>query len=85
MSNDTSSLLRGLCPAPFYDASKFDLGGCKYTIVSPVSYILTNTVVDGRFCAPVPIAKGLVCCLPCPMTDYLYPSGTFPLQYVSIG
>ncbi|EAT88125.1 hypothetical protein HBI56_095890 [Parastagonospora nodorum] len=56
MSNGTqSSPLHGACPAPFYDASKFDLGG----------------FVDGRFCAPV--GRGLVCCLPCPMTDYLYP------------
>lgn len=30
--------------------------------------------MDGRFCAPVEqIKKGLYCCLPCPLTDYLYP------------
>ncbi|KAK1914870.1 hypothetical protein P3342_010861 [Pyrenophora teres f. teres] len=28
--------------------------------------------VEGRFCAPVG-TTGLVCCLPCPMTDFLYP------------
>lgn len=49
--------LRGLCPPPFYDESKFGYGG----------------FVDGRFCAPVQIQKDLVCCLPCPLTDYLYP------------
>jgi hypothetical protein len=32
-----------------------------------------DVVVDGRFCAP--ISKGAVCCLPCPMTDFLYPQG----------
>lgn len=53
MSNIT--LLRGFCPAPFFDASKFTLEG----------------FVDGRFCAPV--QPSLVCCLPCPMTDYVYP------------
>jgi hypothetical protein len=35
-----------------------------------------DAVVDGRFCAPVDnFKKGLVCCLPCPLTDYLYPQG----------
>ncbi|KAH7087103.1 hypothetical protein FB567DRAFT_602671 [Paraphoma chrysanthemicola] len=58
MSNATISPLRGLCPAPFYDVSKFDLGG----------------FVEGRFCAPVDIIKkGLYCCLPCPITDFIYP------------
>ncbi|KAJ4372181.1 hypothetical protein N0V83_003954 [Neocucurbitaria cava] len=59
MANTTlNSPLRGLCPAPFYDASEFGLDG----------------FVGGRFCAPVEqIRKGLYCCLPCPMTDYLYP------------
>jgi uncharacterized BrkB/YihY/UPF0761 family membrane protein len=38
--------------------------------------LLTSIVVGGRFCAPVDhIKKGLVCCLPCPLTDYLYPPG----------
>ncbi|KAL5116947.1 hypothetical protein ACEQ8H_005165 [Pleosporales sp. CAS-2024a] len=54
MSN-SSTALRGLCPAPFYDVSLFDQGG----------------FVDGRFCAAV--GPGLTCCLPCPMTDFLYP------------
>ncbi|KAH7399291.1 hypothetical protein BKA66DRAFT_407056 [Pyrenochaeta sp. MPI-SDFR-AT-0127] len=60
MANTTlSSQLRGLCPAPFYDAANFGLDG----------------FVPGRFCAPVEqIKKGLFCCLPCPLTDYLYPS-----------
>jgi hypothetical protein len=30
-----------------------------------------DVVVDGRFCAPV--SKNVFCCLPCPMTDFLYP------------
>ncbi|KAH8732824.1 hypothetical protein GQ44DRAFT_6304 [Phaeosphaeriaceae sp. PMI808] len=59
MDNSTlSSPLRGLCPPPFYDASKFDMGG----------------FIEGRFCAPVEqIKKDLFCCLPCPLTDFLYP------------
>ncbi|KAF2805963.1 uncharacterized protein BDZ99DRAFT_100761 [Mytilinidion resinicola] len=33
-----------------------------------------SIVVDGRFCAPAPqIHPGLYCCVPCPITDYLYP------------
>ncbi|RMZ66888.1 G- coupled receptor [Pyrenophora seminiperda CCB06] len=35
-------------------------------------HLLMKAVVDGRFCAPV-AKTGLVCCLPCPMTDFLYP------------
>lgn len=60
MANTTlSSPLRGLCPAPFFDVRKFGNDG----------------FLDGRFCAPVPqVAKDLVCCLPCPVTDLLYPS-----------
>ncbi|KAJ4335006.1 hypothetical protein N0V95_009023 [Ascochyta clinopodiicola] len=51
--------LRGICPPPFYDVSQFGLDG----------------FVAGRFCAPVDqIKKGLVCCLPCPLTDFLYPA-----------
>lgn len=59
MANTTmESSLRGLCPAPFYDAHNFGLDG----------------YAAGRFCAPVPqIQSGLICCLPCPSTDYLYP------------
>ncbi|KAF2013196.1 hypothetical protein BU24DRAFT_231932 [Aaosphaeria arxii CBS 175.79] len=59
MSNSSlASPLRGLCPPPFYDAAMFGLDG----------------FVAGRFCAPVPqIQKGLQCCLPCPVTDFLYP------------
>jgi hypothetical protein len=78
MSNTT--LLRGNCSPPFYDASKFDLGGCKYIRVLQPKYVLTIAVVDGRFCAPV--GPGVVCCLPCPMTDFLYPQGKLFLSYM---
>lgn len=78
MTNNTASAaLRGLCPPPFYDASKFELGGCEYTTLRHCKRMLIPPVVEGRFCAPVEqIKKGLYCCLPCPMTDYLYPQGT---------
>jgi hypothetical protein len=53
-----SSPLRGLCPAPFFDVTKFG----------------TEGFLNGRFCAPVPqIGRDLICCLPCPITDFLYP------------
>jgi hypothetical protein len=77
MANTTlASPLRGSCLAPFYDASKFDLGGCRYSEAPLKEYMLIIVVVDGRFCAPAfQIEAGLYCCLPCPMTDYLYPQG----------
>ncbi|OCK84677.1 hypothetical protein K432DRAFT_288381 [Lepidopterella palustris CBS 459.81] len=56
MANTT--LLRGLCPAPFFDSAKFSTDG---------------GFIGGRFCAPVPqISADLTCCIPCPATDYLY-------------
>ncbi|KAF2132653.1 hypothetical protein P153DRAFT_354141 [Dothidotthia symphoricarpi CBS 119687] len=60
MANTTlTEPLRGYCPAPFYDVSQFGLDG----------------FIDGRWCAPVNnIREGLTCCLPCPMTDYVYPA-----------
>ncbi|KAF2662841.1 hypothetical protein K491DRAFT_584366 [Lophiostoma macrostomum CBS 122681] len=55
MSNSTSAL-RGHCPAPFYEETQFGANG----------------FVGGRLCAAVG-QQGLRCCLPCPMTDFLYP------------
>ncbi|KAK6379170.1 hypothetical protein LTR81_027778 [Elasticomyces elasticus] len=51
------TLLRGNCVAPFYDASAFPLDG---------GY--------GRFCAPVTglLPGNPTCCLPCPITDWVY-------------
>ncbi|KAF2875036.1 hypothetical protein BDV95DRAFT_486883 [Massariosphaeria phaeospora] len=54
---NTTQALRGNCPPPFYDISQFGFDG--YTA--------------GRFCAPFPLQPNLVCCLPCPATDFLYP------------
>jgi len=60
---DRERYLRGLCPPPFFDQSKFGFGGFP----------------DGRFCAPVGNFLGqaeknaLSCCLPCPATDFLFP------------
>ncbi|EMD94501.1 hypothetical protein COCC4DRAFT_204379 [Bipolaris maydis ATCC 48331] len=57
MVNNATAIeaLRGDCPPPFFDQSKFGFGG----------------FVDGRFCAPY--GTNGVCCLPCPLTDFLYP------------
>jgi len=55
MANTT--LLRGQCPPPFYDVSKFGFDG----------------FLAGRFCAPVTPGSDIICCLPCPLTDFLYP------------
>lgn len=79
MADNTTSAadLRGRCPPPFYDAAQFGFGGCTYSH-SHLGTITNEAVVDGRFCAPVG-STGLVCCLPCPMTDFLYPSSECPL------
>ncbi|ORY65836.1 uncharacterized protein BCR38DRAFT_456530 [Pseudomassariella vexata] len=52
---NTTTTLRGLCPAPFFQESKFGDGG----------------FVDGRMCQT--LSPTLVCCLPCPLTDWAYP------------
>jgi hypothetical protein len=64
--------LRGGCPAPFYEQAQFGFDGCRYLHIIHLQ-LLTSTVVGGRFCAPVDPSKGLFCCLPCPLTDFLYP------------
>lgn len=57
MANVTT-IARGLCTAPFLQLSNFP---------GKVGYL------EGRFCAPVPSAEGMVdCCLPCPITDWVY-------------
>lgn len=77
MANATlpsSSALRGLCPAPFYDMSNFGTGGCKFRTLRRLYNCLTLLDAAGRFCAPISqIQAGLNCCLPCPATDYFYP------------
>lgn len=73
MVNTTiSSSLRGRCPAPFYDAAQFGFGGCTCAAPFESYSVLTCIAVEGRFCAPIPNLGD--CCLPCPATDYLYPS-----------
>ncbi|KAL8840327.1 MAG: hypothetical protein Q9170_001342 [Blastenia crenularia] len=49
---------RGSCVAPFLELSYFP---------SNEGYL------PGRFCAPVPSARGSIeCCLPCPVSDWIY-------------
>ena len=69
--------LRGACPPPFYDQAQFGYDGCKY-LATTLLHVLTSTVVAGRFCAPVDPSKGLFCCLPCPLSDFLYPDSMYP-------
>lgn len=35
-------------------------------------FVLTRTVIAGRFCAPVPLPGDPTCCLPCPVQDWTY-------------
>ncbi|KAF2099460.1 hypothetical protein NA57DRAFT_65524 [Rhizodiscina lignyota] len=54
-----NSSLSGACPAPFLDNARFPT---------------TGGLVVGRLCAPLPqIEQDLICCLPCPSTDFIYP------------
>lgn len=49
---------RGACTPPFLQMSQF-----------PIS----DGYLPGRFCAPVPSIEGTIdCCLPCPLTDWVY-------------
>lgn len=74
MSNSTLAS-NGGCPKPFLSQSLFNTSiGCKFVTVL-MSIVgkarLTFTVTTGRLCTP--IGSGVVCCLPCPQSDYLYP------------
>ncbi|KAK2037042.1 hypothetical protein LZ31DRAFT_636284 [Colletotrichum somersetense] len=53
MANAT---LRGICPAPFYDARLFPTD---------------EGFIDGRLCQS--LGETIQCCLPCPLTDWVYP------------
>ncbi|KAK2060508.1 hypothetical protein LY76DRAFT_411588 [Colletotrichum caudatum] len=53
MANAT---LRGICPAPFYDARLFPTD---------------EGFIDGRLCQS--LGGPIQCCLPCPLTDWVYP------------
>ena len=76
MANITSS--QGDCPAPFLQLSNFPYrGGCAYfrsLLPSIENHTNVNIVEASRLCAPIPSPHGPVsCCLPCPLTDWVYP------------
>ncbi|MCJ1336185.1 hypothetical protein MMC09_001461 [Bachmanniomyces sp. S44760] len=49
----------GLCPVPFLELSQYPYGG---------------GFEPGRLCNPTPSLEGnITCCLPCPLTDLVYP------------
>ena len=75
MDNTTlSASLLEECPPPFLDAAKFGSGGCTFARYNSLDCLCSPyPVVGGRFCAPMPQAPSLLCCLPCPSTDFLYP------------
>lgn len=77
MANTT--LERGACTPPFLQLENFDSTvGCKDSIIRTLSrpLIRSHSDLPGRFCAPVPTAQGTVnCCLPCPITDWVYSDG----------
>lgn len=73
MANTTYE--RGRCARPFLELSKFSTaGGCmSASSLLVLVWCLQTTVIEGRFCAQMPSAQGIVdCCLPCPMTDWVY-------------
>ncbi|KAL2270895.1 hypothetical protein VTJ83DRAFT_266 [Remersonia thermophila] len=52
------------CPAPFLDAADYTDGG----------------FVEGRFCQENPLNKNMTCCLPCPLTDWVYPDSFHTME-----
>ena len=63
-----------LCPAPFIDSGQFnDSLGCKpFLGTSLLTFALTSLPIDleGRLCQK--ITKDVQCCLPCPVTEWIY-------------
>lgn len=48
-------------------------GLCPAPFIQESLYANSSGYIGGRFCEP--IAEGLNCCLPCPLTDWRYPDG----------
>lgn len=70
------------CPPPFYDARLYpNSRGCKsidplwprlrHALLLALLTSPSPKVVDGRLCQK--IADGMQCCLPCPLSDWVYP------------
>lgn len=76
MANTTIS--QGLCTAPFLQLSNFPSNrGCGSQTGCSNELYLQDADTSGRFCAPVPTTQGIIdCCLPCPLTDWVYGDGT---------
>ena len=78
-----ATALRGLCPAPFFDESNFaDTGygklGLQLLLVKLQHANLGATGVENRMCKGFSdTMPGVSCCLPCPVTDMLYPPSMF--------
>src|SRR5687767_8841594 len=76
-----------LCPAPLFDQNLFsENGGCKYSMpISLYSSQIANNVLvtDGRFCQRM--TDQIACCLPCPITDWVYPDNFNTLTQVANG
>ncbi|KIN04716.1 hypothetical protein OIDMADRAFT_50558 [Oidiodendron maius Zn] len=54
-------------------------GGCPIPFFGEAQFPTTGGFVDGRFCSA---AAGQICCLPCPQTEWLYPSNFDPMTTV---
>ena len=54
-----------------------------YVYIQPPPFLqLIGTDLPGRFCAPIPSLKGPIdCCLPCPVTDWVYSDGMYNEEY----
>ena len=75
------SIGQGECPLPFLQLSNFPYtGGCMIlfsVFFLHVTCLTLITVEAGRLCTPIPLPQGLVeCCLPCPLTEWVYPAST---------
>ena len=79
MANATAG--RGACPTPYLQLSDFPSKlGCESIVLSTdaiESFTKRQADQPARFCAPVPTIGGPIdCCLPCPITDWVYSDGT---------
>ena len=75
-----STIGGGECPHPFLPLADFPYtAGCMFVTYNPyVNH--SNLAIDesSRLCAPLPASGGsLFCCLPCPMTDWVYPDSKY--------
>ena len=80
---DMATLLQTVCPTPFLSLGDFPYtAGCTLVSLLPLACTLLKIFQanDSRVCAPSPLGKAM-CCLPCPLTDWVYPDSRFNTSF----